>query len=99
MQVRQPTERVIVYLADRLGVDRSAFESPPTTSSLTQAMSIAGSSDDDNAVEELITALAESPDADAFVRWQALWIISQYHRRRGERTPVPSPGRTRCCTP
>jgi transcriptional regulator with XRE-family HTH domain len=82
---RQPTERVIVYLADRLGVDRSAFESPPTTNSLTQAMSIAGSSDDDDAVEELITALAESPDADAFVRWQALWTISQYHRRRGER--------------
>jgi transcriptional regulator with XRE-family HTH domain len=82
---RQPTERVITYLAKQLDVDRSAFEAPPTSGTLTQALSIAASTDNDEAVEHLVEVLENARDEEALLRWQALWLIAQYRRRRGER--------------
>ncbi|KMO94131.1 helix-turn-helix domain-containing protein [Streptomyces roseus] len=82
---RQPTERVIVYLAKRLGVDRSAFYArPSTTNSLARALSLAASTDNDAAVEDLIEVLAAAADEDPLLRWQALWLIAQYRNGRGE---------------
>ncbi len=82
---RQPTERVIVYLAERLGVDRSAFDILPRSSSLTQALSIAATTDNDAAVEDLIEVLGTAQDEDPLLRWQAMWLIAGYWRRRGDR--------------
>ncbi|MFE0105844.1 helix-turn-helix domain-containing protein [Streptomyces sp. NPDC059009] len=85
---RQPTERVITYLAKRLDVDRSAFSAPSAGgggSALTRHLSIAASAGGDEAVEDLIGALAAGGDEEPLVRWQALWLIAGYRRRRGER--------------
>ncbi|MFF4104210.1 helix-turn-helix domain-containing protein [Streptomyces sp. NPDC001903] len=87
---RQPTERVIAYLAKQLGVDRMAFDALPVAataggSSLTQALSIAASSDCDESVEELIDVLATAGAEDPLLRWQALWVIAGYRSRHGER--------------
>ncbi|RSO05754.1 transcriptional regulator [Streptomyces sp. WAC 05379] len=83
---RQPTERVISYLAKQLGVDRSAFDTTPASGSLTQALSMAATTDNDAAVEELIDALDGASDEDPLLRWQALWLIATYRHRRRERT-------------
>ncbi|GAA2244513.1 helix-turn-helix domain-containing protein [Streptomyces indiaensis] len=83
---RQPTDRVITYLAKRLEVDRSAFDALPGGSSLAQGLGIATSSDTDEAVEDLIAVLATAQDEDPLLRWQALWLIARYWQRRGERT-------------
>ncbi|MFJ8214494.1 helix-turn-helix domain-containing protein [Streptomyces sp. NPDC096033] len=89
---RQPTERVIAYLAKQLGVDRTAFDAPPDAgaaatggSALTRALSIAASSDRDESVEELVTVLATAGAEDPLLRWQALWLIAGYRSRHGER--------------
>ncbi|MFF5142285.1 helix-turn-helix domain-containing protein [Streptomyces sp. NPDC013157] len=83
---RQPTERVISYLAKQLGVDRSAFDTTPTRGFLTQALSMAATTDNDAAAEDLIAALDEASDEDPLLRWQALWLIVEYRHRRGERS-------------
>jgi transcriptional regulator with XRE-family HTH domain len=82
---RQPTERVIAYLAKRLGVDRSAFDAPQSSNSLTQALSIAATTDNDAAAEDLIEVLATIQDEDPLLRWQALWLIVKYWQRHGDR--------------
>lgn len=90
---RQPTERVIVYLARQLGVDRVALEAPTAEgaadtaggSLLAQALSIAASSHSDESVEELIEVLTIAGAEDPLLRWQALWTIAGYRSRRGER--------------
>jgi len=81
---RDPTERVIVYLAERLGVDRSAFYIQPRSSSLTQALTLAASTDSGEAIEDLIDVFATARDEDPLLRWQALWLIERYWRARGE---------------
>lgn len=81
---RTPTERVIVYLAKRLDVDRSAFYIQPSSSSLSQALSLATSSDSSEATEDLIDVVATSRDEDPLLRWQALWLIERYWHARGE---------------
>ncbi|MEW1654200.1 MULTISPECIES: helix-turn-helix domain-containing protein [unclassified Streptomyces] len=82
---RQPTDRVITYLARQLGVEPSAFEESVHTGSLAQALSLAVSSDSDEATEHLIAALKRADQEDAIQRWQALWLVSAHWRRRGER--------------
>ncbi|WP_331719353.1 helix-turn-helix domain-containing protein [Streptomyces sp. NBC_00158] len=90
---RQPTERVIAYLAKQLGVDRMAFDALPAAaspaaggSSLTRALSIVASCDNDESVEELIDVLATAgAEEDPLLRWQALWVIAGYRSRHGER--------------
>ncbi|WP_326587637.1 helix-turn-helix domain-containing protein [Streptomyces sp. NBC_01294] len=80
---RKPTERVIAYLAKRLDVDRSAFYIQPSSSSLTQALSLAASTDSSEAIEDLIDVFATARDEDPLLRWQALWLIERYwHARR-----------------
>lgn len=80
---RQPSERVLTYLAGRLGVDRSEFFSGAGVSPLSQAVSIAASTDGDDAVEGIVAALASPQDGDPVLRWQALWLVAQSHRRHG----------------
>ncbi|MEU6770877.1 helix-turn-helix domain-containing protein [Streptomyces sp. NPDC046759] len=81
---RQPTERVIAYLADRLDVDRSAFLSPAASSSLGEAVSVATSTDGDDGIERVMSALVSAQDEDPLLRWQALWLVARFHRRHGQ---------------
>ncbi|CAM5645507.1 hypothetical protein SPURM210S_01817 [Streptomyces purpurascens] len=82
---RQPTERVVNYLVQVLGVERSAFDTPPSGGSLAQALSLAISTESDESSENLIAVLAQVREENLFLRWQALWHISRYRQRRGER--------------
>jgi transcriptional regulator with XRE-family HTH domain len=83
---RQPTDRVAALLAEKLGVDLSAFEVPHMGELLAQALSNATSTDTDEAFAGLLTALEKAPDEAPLLRWQALWLIAQRCRARGERT-------------
>ncbi|MEV7026416.1 transcriptional regulator, partial [Kitasatospora sp. NPDC093558] len=83
---------MIAYLAKQLDVDRCAFDALPATAtatsgggSLTQALSIAASSDSDESIEGLIDGLASADEEDPLLRWQALWVIAGYRSRNGER--------------
>ncbi|NUP41851.1 MAG: helix-turn-helix domain-containing protein [Streptomyces sp.] len=82
---RQPTDRVVSYFAKVLGVDRSAFDSPPSGGSLAQALSIATSAGDDAGIENLIAVLDQVRDETPALRWQALWLIAQHWQRLGKR--------------
>lgn len=81
---RRPTEHVLSYLLEQLRVDRSAFD-VPSGSSLARALSIAMSTESEEAVERLIGVLDKVRDEDPFLRWQALWLVAGYRRKRGER--------------
>jgi transcriptional regulator with XRE-family HTH domain len=82
---RQPTARVVSHLVQVLGVERSAFDTPPSGGSLAQALSLATSTEGDEGSENLIAVLARVREESPFLRWQALWHISRYRQRRGER--------------
>ncbi|WP_344581667.1 helix-turn-helix domain-containing protein [Streptomyces lunalinharesii] len=81
---RQPTEKIIKYMAERLGVDRSVFDEP-TRNSLAQALTIAASAGSRESIEDLITVLSTVHNEDPSLRWQALWLVAQYRRMHGER--------------
>jgi transcriptional regulator with XRE-family HTH domain len=82
---RQPTERVVAYLAKELDVDRSAFEVPINSGSLARALNSATSLDEDETVEKLVIALEGADDEDPQLRWQALWLLARHWRVNGER--------------
>lgn len=81
---RQPTDRVVSYLAGRLGADRTVFDVPPGGGSLVRALTSAMSAEGDEAIEGLITALDASPDEEPLLRWQAWWLVARHWRARGE---------------
>ncbi|MFJ1601397.1 helix-turn-helix domain-containing protein [Streptomyces sp. NPDC088261] len=80
---RQPTERVIAYVAERLGVDRRVFEAPSSGTALARALSIASSTDGDEAVEGLLSALGTPDGGDPLLRWRALWLVARRWRKLG----------------
>ncbi|ELS58927.1 helix-turn-helix domain-containing protein [Streptomyces viridochromogenes] len=81
---RQPTARVIAYLAERLQVDPCVFEEPGV-GSVAEALALATSADGDEALQKLAAALELSPAVDPTLRWQALWLLADAHARRGAR--------------
>ncbi|MFD5511997.1 helix-turn-helix domain-containing protein [Streptomyces sp. NPDC127051] len=80
---RQPTARAVEHLSAQLGVDASAF-AEAVTDSLTRSLAIAASSDSDENVAEVQRALEAGGGQDPLLRWQALWMVAQWRRRRGE---------------
>ncbi|RSO05758.1 transcriptional regulator [Streptomyces sp. WAC 05379] len=80
---RQPTVRAVAYLAERLRVHPSAF-AEPTDQPVIHALTLAVSAENDEALQEVAAALERSPEADAALRWQALWLLSGAAARRGE---------------
>ncbi|MFJ4186386.1 helix-turn-helix domain-containing protein [Kitasatospora sp. NPDC089509] len=80
---RQPTARAVEHLSAQLGVDASAF-AEVVTDSLTRSLAIAASADSDENVAQVERALAGSGGQDPLLRWQALWMVAQWRRRRGE---------------
>ncbi|MBT2677297.1 helix-turn-helix domain-containing protein [Streptomyces sp. SD31] len=81
---RQPTARVIAYLAERLRVDPSEFDEP-SVGSVAEALALATSADGDEALQKLAAALELSPAVDPTLRWQALWLLAAAAARRGAR--------------
>ncbi|WLQ38510.1 helix-turn-helix domain-containing protein (plasmid) [Streptomyces castrisilvae] len=80
---RQPTERAVAYLAERLGLQPSEFEEP-AAGSLAHALTLATSTGSGTAIDVLREAYAaESHEAPA-LRWQALWLLAQSHRLKGD---------------
>lgn len=82
---RQPTERAVAHLADRLGLEPGDFEEP-ATGSLAHALSLAASTGSPDAVESLRQALAAEAHESPVLRWQALWHLARAARIQGDHT-------------
>ncbi|MFI6929790.1 helix-turn-helix domain-containing protein [Streptomyces sp. NPDC050287] len=82
---RQPTARAVAYLAERLQVDPSEFDEP-SVGSVAEALALATSAQDDEALQKLAAALRQAPGADATLRWQALWLLAGAAAGRGARS-------------
>ncbi|MFH8757255.1 helix-turn-helix domain-containing protein [Streptomyces atroolivaceus] len=81
---RQPTARAVEHLASRLGIGVAAFEEADATESLAQALALATSADSDENFRALERALSAGSGQDPLLRWQALWLVSQWRRRHNE---------------
>ncbi|MGK5543237.1 helix-turn-helix domain-containing protein [Streptomyces sp. URMC 127] len=82
---RPPTERAVTYLAKRLDVDLSAFDVPPSGTSLAQALSIAASAECEEAMDALVVCLDRPDSTDPVLRWQALWMVARRWNKLGEK--------------
>lgn len=72
---RPPTEKVVQYLADRLGIPVSGLSAPPVRD-LDEVVAVVASGDGGNAgIQALIVALRGKVDAPPAVRWHALWVL------------------------
>ncbi|MBB4941164.1 transcriptional regulator with XRE-family HTH domain [Streptosporangium album] len=80
---RQPTERAVAHLANRLGISPAEFEEP-TASSLAQSLTIATGLDSDETGGLLAEALKTARGQDPFTRWQAVWRVAEWKRRHNE---------------
>jgi|SRR5918992_141041 transcriptional regulator with XRE-family HTH domain len=80
---RPPTERAVTYLADRLGVQRSAFDET-RIGSMAQALAAVTSGEEDGSVAQLAGVLSSDESADSALRWQALWRLADYKRRQAQ---------------
>ncbi|MFE5602995.1 helix-turn-helix domain-containing protein [Streptomyces coelicoflavus] len=82
---RQPTERAVAHLAERLGLDAADFEEP-AGGSLAHALTLAASTGSDAALETLREALAAEGHETPVLRWQALWHLARQRRVQGDHT-------------
>lgn len=80
---RQPTERAVTYLAERLGLEVADFEEP-AGGSLANALSLVASTGSDAALETLREALAAEGHETPALRWQALWQLARQRRVQGD---------------
>ncbi|MFF8600017.1 helix-turn-helix domain-containing protein [Streptomyces sp. NPDC015232] len=82
---RPPTDRVVAYLAERLGVPASTF-AEVETGSLAHVLARVTSSPDrsDEAATALADALAAAGDHSPALRWQALWLLTRIRSRSGQ---------------
>lgn len=80
---RQPTDRVVAYLAAQLELAPTEFDTPASEGPLARALSIAASSPSDEAAEDLVSTLRGARHERPLLRWQALWLASRHLRRQG----------------
>ncbi|MFH8342769.1 helix-turn-helix domain-containing protein [Streptomyces sp. AM6-12] len=80
---RQPTERAVAHLAERLGLEPADFEEP-AGGSLAHALSLVSSTGSDAAMETLREALAAEGHEAPVLRWQALWQLAQQRKVQGD---------------
>ncbi|MEU6556624.1 helix-turn-helix transcriptional regulator [Streptomyces sp. NPDC046915] len=80
---RQPTERAVAHLAERLGLEPADFEEP-AGGSLAHALSLVASTGSDDALETLREALAAEAHEAPVLRWQALWQLARQRRVQGD---------------
>ncbi|MCT9011762.1 helix-turn-helix domain-containing protein [Streptomyces sp. NPDC054766] len=82
---RQPTERAVAYLAERLALQAADFEEP-AGGSLAHALTLVASTGSDAAMETLREALAAEGHEAPVLRWQALWQLARQRRVQGDHT-------------
>ncbi|MFJ3309395.1 helix-turn-helix domain-containing protein [Streptomyces sp. NPDC086549] len=82
---RQPTDRAVAHLADRLGLKPADFEEP-AGGSLAHALSLVASTGSNDAMETLREALAAEGHEVPVLRWQALWQLARQRRVQGDHT-------------
>ncbi|MEV6289883.1 helix-turn-helix domain-containing protein [Streptomyces sp. NPDC051896] len=82
---RQPTERAVAHLAAQLGISPAEL-AQSTATSLVQSLTLATGLGEDEAGETLAEALKASGGEDPLLRWQALWQVAEWRRRRWEFT-------------
>ncbi|WP_316744915.1 helix-turn-helix transcriptional regulator [Streptomyces sp. MK7] len=80
---RQPTERAVTYLAERLGIDVAEFEEP-AAGSLAHALTLATSTGSDTAIDTLREAYAAESHESPVLRWQALWLLARSRKLEGD---------------
>ncbi|MQY32204.1 hypothetical protein SRB17_01470 [Streptomyces sp. RB17] len=80
---RQPTERAVAHLAAQLGITPAEL-AESTATSLVQSLTLATGLGQDEAGEALAEALKASGGEDPLLRWQALWQVAEWRRRRRE---------------
>jgi transcriptional regulator with XRE-family HTH domain len=93
---RPPTERIVRYLAERLDVPVSAFETAQSQPSLAQvlasvtaAVTAATANDEltddfaDELAETLTEALRAGDQGNPALRWQALWLLARIRDGQG----------------
>ncbi|MFC8076600.1 helix-turn-helix domain-containing protein [Streptomyces sp. NPDC057307] len=80
---RQPTERAVAHLAEQLGISPAEL-TETTAASLARSLTLATGLGQDEAGETLSEALKASGGEDPLLRWQALWQVSEWRRRRQE---------------
>ncbi|MFD9502013.1 helix-turn-helix domain-containing protein [Streptomyces sp. NPDC060035] len=84
---RPPTRRAVEYLAVRLGQPTDAFDMPPESELgdvVAMSLTSFGKEGEAEMRSMLQGALAESPDADPQLRWQALAQLARLHEAVGE---------------
>lgn len=79
---RRPTQRAVTFLARRLGVPPSAFESTPAPSLAQVLASVASTTGDDDS-ERLAAAVLADDHKDSALRWQALWQLARIRGEQG----------------
>ncbi|MFE6161667.1 helix-turn-helix domain-containing protein [Streptomyces sp. NPDC056486] len=82
---RQPTERAVAHLATQLGVTPAEL-TQSTATSLARSLTLATGLGQDEAGQALSEALQASGGEDPLLRWQALWRVAEWRRRRQEYT-------------
>ncbi|MBB1246865.1 helix-turn-helix domain-containing protein [Streptomyces durbertensis] len=82
---RQPNDRVVAYLAERLGIGAEDFAVCADETSLAHALTLAVSAESDQAVMALRDLLATDSRHERTPRWQALWMIARIERADGNR--------------
>jgi tetratricopeptide (TPR) repeat protein len=80
---RQPTERAVAFLAERLGLEVADFEEP-AGGSLANALTLVASTGSDTALETLREALGAEGHESPVLRWQALWQLAGRRRVQGD---------------
>ncbi|GAA2307726.1 hypothetical protein GCM10010431_29440 [Streptomyces kunmingensis] len=80
---RQPTDRAVGYLAERLGVQPADFEEP-AAGSLAHALTLAASTGAGTALDVLREAYAAESHEAPVLRWQALWLLARSRRLEGD---------------
>lgn len=78
---RHPTDKIVKYLAERLGVPVTAFTPAPAPAhSLSEIVAKAASAQRPADAAELIEqALHSDAGTDAGTRWHALWLLADVH--------------------
>ncbi|MFJ4903498.1 helix-turn-helix domain-containing protein [Streptomyces sp. NPDC088727] len=84
---RQPTERAVAHLAERLGLQPSDFEEP-SAGSLAHAITLATSAFAPTGAATTAEGLREAYAAESHespaLRWQALWLLARARRLEGD---------------
>ena len=85
---RQPTTKVVAYLAERLGVHTSTFDgsaSSVITQVLARGLSDRDWQSSDEIFELLKDAVESGADIDPALRWQLLWLLADVYTLRCDR--------------